>query len=582
MDANVDLNPRVGMEFDTLEDAWEFWVKYGRQVGFDVRKHYISKNDGKVTSRGFVCVKQGIRETIYMMRSQRKISKVHAGLIELASFSRIKPKAAHELMSREASGRANLGFTELDQKNYLRTRRQKNLIYGQAACLLGYFQEQLTKNPSFQYGVQLDNIEQITDIFWADARMVIDYANFGDVVTFDTTNGTNKELRPFGVFNGFNHHKGLMVFGAALLYNETAESFKWLFEIFLVAHAGKRPKTIFMDQDPTMAKALSEIMPNTYHGLCTWHIIQNGIKHLGNLMKDGSSFLQVLKTCMFEFNDETEFEKTWGDMIDTYAIHDRSWLDTIYKLKGKWAKCYVKNEYTLGIQSTQLSESLNGDLKDYLKSDLDVAEFFEHFDWVIEQKRERKLQAEFNARQKFPQLGLKSSPLLKQVVQVYTPVIFQMLHDQYDLALAVRIKNRQEDLLVHTYTIEFMHKPNEFITSYDTADKTFSCSCRKFEIVGILCCHVLKVFDFLDIKTIPDMYILKRWTREAKSGCILDNRRTNVEKDVNLSVTQRYRRLCPKLAPLTLLLSQVSNPVDVSQAPLTPSLSQVSNDATVC
>ena len=40
---------------------------------------------------------------------------------------------------------------------------------------------------------------------------------------------------------------------------------------------------------------------------------------------------------------------------------------------------------------------------------------------------------------------------------------------------------------------------------------------------------------------------MKRWTREAKSGCILDNRRTNMENDVNLSVTQWYRRLCPKL-----------------------------------
>ena len=165
--------------------------------------------------------------------------------------------------------------------------------------------------------------------------MIIDYANFGDVVTFDSTYGTNKELRPLGVFTGFNHHKGLTVFGVALLYDKTAESFKWLFESFLVAHARKRPKTIFTDQDPTMANALSEIMPNTYQGLCTWHIMQNGIKHLGNLMKDGSSFLQVFKTCMFEFNDEIEFEKTLEDMIDTYVIHDRSWLDTIYKLKGK-------------------------------------------------------------------------------------------------------------------------------------------------------------------------------------------------------------------------------------------------------
>ena len=30
MDANEDLSLRVGMEFDTLEDAWEFWLKYGR------------------------------------------------------------------------------------------------------------------------------------------------------------------------------------------------------------------------------------------------------------------------------------------------------------------------------------------------------------------------------------------------------------------------------------------------------------------------------------------------------------------------------------------------------------------------
>ena len=81
------------------------------------------------------------------------------------------------------------------------------MIYGQAACLLGYFQEQLTKNPSFQYGVQLDNIEHITNVFWVDARMVINNVNFGDVVTFDTTYGPNKELRPLGVLTDFNHHR---------------------------------------------------------------------------------------------------------------------------------------------------------------------------------------------------------------------------------------------------------------------------------------------------------------------------------------------------------------------------------------
>jgi hypothetical protein len=39
------------------------------------------------------------------------------------------------------------------------------------------------------------------------------------------------------------------VFGAALMYNETFESFKWLFESFLKAHNGQQQKTIYTNQD---------------------------------------------------------------------------------------------------------------------------------------------------------------------------------------------------------------------------------------------------------------------------------------------------------------------------------------------
>ena len=51
--------------------------------------------------------------------------------------------------------------------------------------------------------------------------MVFDYAHFGDVVTFDTTFGTNKEYRPFGVFFGLNQFRETTIFGAALLFDET-------------------------------------------------------------------------------------------------------------------------------------------------------------------------------------------------------------------------------------------------------------------------------------------------------------------------------------------------------------------------
>ena len=160
-------------------------------MGFSVQKHYANKSkiDGEITSRRFLCSKVGTRKpdkrdhltsqpqqetrtnclvrlgvslvretkkfkvyvfvskhnhvlhlaaTTFMMRSRRKMSDVQAFSIDLAYTSRIKPKEIHELVSRETSGRANLGYTGIDQKNYLRTRRQRSLIYREANSLLRY------------------------------------------------------------------------------------------------------------------------------------------------------------------------------------------------------------------------------------------------------------------------------------------------------------------------------------------------------------------------------------------------------------------------------------------------------------
>jgi zinc finger SWIM domain-containing protein 3 len=102
----------------------------------------------------------------------------------------------------------------------------------------------------------------------ADAKILIDYALFGDVITFHTTYSTNKEYRPFGVFVGFNHFREIVVFGATLLYDETVDSFKWLFETFLAAHNQKHPTTIFTDQHAEMGRAVGDVFVDTIHGLC--------------------------------------------------------------------------------------------------------------------------------------------------------------------------------------------------------------------------------------------------------------------------------------------------------------------------
>ena len=196
-------------------------------------------------------------------------------------------------------------------------------------------------------------------------------------MTFDTTFGTNKEYRPFGVFLGLNHFRETTIFGAAILFDETEDSFTWLFETFLAAHNGQQPKTIYTDQDAAMGKAIKNVFTESYHGLCTFHTMQNAIKHLsvkgqeeeegeGDQEDEEPHILSDFSACMYGYEDKTEFQETFDIMRS--KVHKQTWLDSIYKVKEKWVECYMRDVFSLGVRSTQLSESFNNALKNHLKS----------------------------------------------------------------------------------------------------------------------------------------------------------------------------------------------------------------------
>lgn len=246
----------------------------------------------------------------------------------------------------------------------------------------------------------MDIEEQITNVFWCDANMILDYGYFGDVVSLDTIYCTNHANRPLAMFCGFNHYRGSIIFGAALLYDETIESFKWLFDTFLQAHNNKKLKTIFTDQDQAMARGLAEVMSETRHGLCTWNLLQNGIKHLGNLMKGGSYFLRDFKKCIYDIDIEPDFEATWINLIFDFNVHESNWIKSVYAIKTKWASCYMKEKLTLGMISTQISESLNAHFKSCMKPNVDILQFFKHFKRVVEEKRGNELRCEYESSHK--------------------------------------------------------------------------------------------------------------------------------------------------------------------------------------
>lgn len=59
----VLYTPRMGQEFGSEQEAYEFYRYYGWMVGFNVRKEYAnrSKKTGEITSRKFACSREGNR-----------------------------------------------------------------------------------------------------------------------------------------------------------------------------------------------------------------------------------------------------------------------------------------------------------------------------------------------------------------------------------------------------------------------------------------------------------------------------------------------------------------------------------------
>ena len=56
------LCPKIGMEFQSEDEAYNFYNRYGLVVGFSVRKDYLNKDkDGVVTSRRYTCCKEGFK-----------------------------------------------------------------------------------------------------------------------------------------------------------------------------------------------------------------------------------------------------------------------------------------------------------------------------------------------------------------------------------------------------------------------------------------------------------------------------------------------------------------------------------------
>ncbi|KAK0581620.1 hypothetical protein LWI29_015982 [Acer saccharum] len=594
-DGNTDGILKIGTEFESDENAYRFYNRYARLLGFNVRKDWVnrSKIHGQVVSRKFTCSREGYRrkdKRDINVKKHRKetrtgclahmiITRQPDGKYRVTHFEanhnhdNINPNSAQilklqkelriaqavdsdspnnlgtqsnsesELMSGRFEVRDTLHYLVMDHENHLRSERVRDMKEGEAGRLLCHFRRQHFENPPFFYAIQLDVDDKVSNIFWADDNMVVDYDHFGDVVCLDTTYRTNKDFLPFVQLIGANHHNQVVVFAAAFLFDDTAESLKWLLHTFLEAMSGKKPKVILTDQDAAVVEAINSVLPEIDHRTCLWQMYQNALKHLSLLVKDTESFSSDFKSCIYNQKDEEDFIQAWEALLDNYGLKQNDWLRWMFREKEKWAVVYGRNTFFLDVKCSHLVESFSNNLKTYLSSDQEMLHFFKHFERVVDEQRYKEAKANDEMCRCMPRL-MANVILLKHASEVYTMKAFEVFQLEYEKCLNVVVNQCSQNGLLSEYKVNTFGQSREYSVSFNSADDTVVCDCLKFEYVGFLCSHALKVLDHRNIKVVPSRYILKRWTKNARIGSVREISEFIQHEDSKLVAARRYKDLC--------------------------------------
>ncbi|XP_034703422.1 protein FAR1-RELATED SEQUENCE 3-like [Vitis riparia] len=585
-DDDGGAKPHVAMEFESEDAAKTFYDQYARRVGFSTHVGQFSrtKPDGPIISWDFACSREvfkrkNVESCNAMLRIERKDSDnwVVTKFVEDHNHSTITPSKVHYLRPRRhfagttksvaepydapsdiyvsidgnhvsyepirGVGNAsplepNLPARSIGPANYVRPTRKRTLGRD-AQNLLNYFKKMQAENPGFYYAIQLDDDNRMTNVFWADARSRTAYNYFGDAVIFDTMYRPNQFQVPFAPFTGVNHHGQMVLFGCALLLDESESSFTWLFKTWLSAMNDCPPVSITTDQDRAIQVAVAHVFPETRHCICKWHILREGQERLAHIYLAHPSFYGELYSCINFSETIEDFESSWASLLDRYDLQKNEWLQAVYNARRQWAPVYFRGTFFAAISSNQgVSSFFDG----YVNQQTTIPVFFKQYERALENSLEKEIEADYDTICTNPVLKTPS-PMEQQAANLYTKKVFAKFQEELVETFVYTANKVEDDGVASKYRVakyELDHKA--YMVTLNVSEMKASCSCQMFEYSGILCRHILTVFTVTNVLTLPFHYILKRWTRNAKTGVGSDEQ--ELDQHGIESLTVRFNNLC--------------------------------------
>ncbi|KAI3474577.1 hypothetical protein Pfo_029579 [Paulownia fortunei] len=428
-------------------------------------------------------------DQIHLLRSSCNISHAQKSTLEAMVNAGISVTNAVSYMENEAQGPQNLRFIRKDAYDHLNhIRKHTKVENGDATALVHYF------------------INKAMNFFFKDYRCRVDYEYFGDVLSVDTTYRTNRYNLRCAPFVGINHHKQNIMFDLAFMSNETEISFEWLFRTFLDSMSGKQPEIIFTDQCQAMMNVVETVFLCAHHRLC-------------NLNGD-SNFKNLWHKCMSHCESEEKFEVTWKKMIVEYNFNGHKWLNGMYRLRHKWATAFSNRKFSVGLLATSRSECTNSILKKIGTRTISLYDFVLNYEKIQNNWCAREKAEDTRCRHGKASMILKNNPLLNYVADIYTLTIYKLFELELINSLNTTFVEQPSDFDSPFIKFEVKsHGQNSKVRQviFNKQTREVKCSCHKFESMGILCKHALKVFNSMNVNILPKSYLKKRWMKMVRN-----------------------------------------------------------------
>uniref|UniRef100_A0A0A8Y9M9 Protein FAR1-RELATED SEQUENCE n=1 Tax=Arundo donax TaxID=35708 RepID=A0A0A8Y9M9_ARUDO len=599
--------PEVGMVFSTLQEAHRFVNAYGQVTGFVVIKgrNYKQKkitlqcNKSRKTKENETRQRKRKRNVIERTGCRMKVTvKLISGRWEIRAVdnehnhplwsspsltrffishkymseeernfsrvlqeSRIKPAKIMEIFGKLRSRFMNIPVRKMNVNNLEQSNRLMKTGNTDIQSTLEHLRRLQKEQPGFYYAIKTDEDNTVRSIFWTDAQARLDYALYGDFISFNTAHSTIESSMPFAPLIGINGHGKKNLFGCALLENDKPETFSWLFRTFLDVMDGKRPSMIITNQDSAIQKSIAEVFPSAFHRFNMWHVMREAVAEFGGFMVNKPGMEAELTPLITNSLTTEEFEDGWKAMLEKYGAASNAHLKLMYQTRLMWVPVYFKHEFCPFIRSSRHSESTNSIFKDDVLREDTIETFISQYNISREEALSVEDGERFELTLKKP-IYCTRQLIERHAAEIYTTGMFLKFQKELLDASAFNVFET-EKYRIYTVkrTVEYEEAEflrDSFSVEVDMKTNTFNCICSKFERDGILCCHVLRLFTQFGINEIPEHYIKQRWTKKFKEQVLQKYCTEKMGSEVPQNAL-RYAMLMNRMADNCAIVSKDPN-----------------------